>query len=160
LTQEQAAARARVPVSTLRGWEYGRREPLLSAAGRLAQALGVQVDALLRPADDEPPTQGAAKPIDGQQKSLHAAGQVRIDPGDRRDLSVKLTAPVIPQRPIPEGNLVRLYRMPTGDQRRAAERLGITMAGYTASLPEEEPKRSEAVKWLNNTDLLERRIQA
>jgi transcriptional regulator with XRE-family HTH domain len=48
-SQAQTAEAAGVPVATLRNWEYGRREPLLSAAGRLAAALGVDVGELLKP---------------------------------------------------------------------------------------------------------------
>jgi transcriptional regulator with XRE-family HTH domain len=54
LSQSQLATRASVPVGSLRNWEYGRREPLLSAASRLARALGVSIDALLPPGADDP----------------------------------------------------------------------------------------------------------
>jgi transcriptional regulator with XRE-family HTH domain len=46
LSQEGLAAAAGVPVGTLRGWEYGRRTPLLDAAVKLADALGVSLDEL------------------------------------------------------------------------------------------------------------------
>src|SRR5262245_28165793 len=46
LTQPAAATAAAVPVATLRNWESDRREPLLSAAARLAKALGVSLDEL------------------------------------------------------------------------------------------------------------------
>src|SRR5262249_7719715 len=53
-SQAQAAEAAGVPVATLRNWEYGRREPLLSAAGKLAGALGVDVGELLKPPEGRP----------------------------------------------------------------------------------------------------------
>jgi transcriptional regulator with XRE-family HTH domain len=46
MSQARLAAEAGVPVGTLRGWEYGRRTPLLDAAARVAQALGVTLDEL------------------------------------------------------------------------------------------------------------------
>jgi transcriptional regulator with XRE-family HTH domain len=42
-----------VPIGTLRGWEYGRRTPLIDAALRVAEALGVSLDELA--GRDEPP---------------------------------------------------------------------------------------------------------
>jgi transcriptional regulator with XRE-family HTH domain len=46
LSQSQLARAAGVAFGTLRNWEYDRREPLLSAAVKLAQGLGVGLDAL------------------------------------------------------------------------------------------------------------------
>lgn len=46
LSQSEAAEAAGVPFATLRNWEQGRRQPLLGAAARLAQALGVSLDEL------------------------------------------------------------------------------------------------------------------
>jgi transcriptional regulator with XRE-family HTH domain len=46
LSQAALARAAGVPLGTLRGWEYGRRTPLLDAAARLAVALGVSLDEL------------------------------------------------------------------------------------------------------------------
>jgi XRE family transcriptional regulator, regulator of sulfur utilization len=46
LSQSELAKAAGVPVGTLRGWEYGRRTPLLDAAARLADALGCTLDEL------------------------------------------------------------------------------------------------------------------
>jgi transcriptional regulator with XRE-family HTH domain len=46
LSQAALAAAAKVPVGTLRGWEYGRRTPLLDAACRLADALQISLDEL------------------------------------------------------------------------------------------------------------------
>jgi transcriptional regulator with XRE-family HTH domain len=40
LSQARLAEASGVPVGTLRGWEYGRRTPLLDAAARVAVALG------------------------------------------------------------------------------------------------------------------------
>ncbi len=41
LTQMQLAERAGIPLATLRHWEHDRREPLVSALFKLADALGV-----------------------------------------------------------------------------------------------------------------------
>jgi transcriptional regulator with XRE-family HTH domain len=46
LSQSQLARAAGVPPGTLRNWEQGRREPLLSAAARVAVALGISLDEL------------------------------------------------------------------------------------------------------------------
>jgi transcriptional regulator with XRE-family HTH domain len=51
-SQSELAEAAGIPISTLRGWERNRREPLLGAAARLADALGVTLDEL---AGREPP---------------------------------------------------------------------------------------------------------
>ena len=55
LSQPKLAAAADVPVATLRTWEQGRREPLLSAAVKLATALGVSLDELAGRAPQPPP---------------------------------------------------------------------------------------------------------
>ncbi|HZT83062.1 MAG TPA: helix-turn-helix transcriptional regulator [Gemmataceae bacterium] len=44
LTQERLADAAGVPVGTIRDYEQGKRDPLLSNAQRLAGALGVSLD--------------------------------------------------------------------------------------------------------------------
>ena len=69
LSQSELAKAAGVPVGTLRGWEYGRRTPLLDAAARVAAALGVSLDALagLTPAAETPGGGRAAHR--GQEKS-------------------------------------------------------------------------------------------
>ena len=46
LSQSEAAAKAGLPFGTLRNWEGGRREPLLSAAAKLAVALGCTLEEL------------------------------------------------------------------------------------------------------------------
>jgi transcriptional regulator with XRE-family HTH domain len=46
LSQSQLAKAAAVPLGTLRGWEQGRRVPLLDAAARLAVALEISLDEL------------------------------------------------------------------------------------------------------------------
>jgi transcriptional regulator with XRE-family HTH domain len=46
LSQAALAKAAGVPLGTLRGWEYARRTPLLDAAARVADALGVTLDEL------------------------------------------------------------------------------------------------------------------
>jgi transcriptional regulator with XRE-family HTH domain len=80
LTQEQLAERAGVPIGTLRGWEYGRREPLLSAAGELAAALGVEVGELLKPVEQpaEPPS--AEKPKRGRPPKAASEGRSAAAP--------------------------------------------------------------------------------
>jgi transcriptional regulator with XRE-family HTH domain len=46
LSQSQAASVAGLSIGTLRNWERDRREPLLGAVARLAQALGCTLDEL------------------------------------------------------------------------------------------------------------------
>lgn len=53
LSQAVAAKRAGIPVQTLRNWETGRREPLFTAACKLADALGISVAAFADPLDEE-----------------------------------------------------------------------------------------------------------
>jgi transcriptional regulator with XRE-family HTH domain len=47
LTQKGLAERAGLPFTSLRNWEQDAREPLASAVGKLAVALGVSADVLL-----------------------------------------------------------------------------------------------------------------
>ena len=61
LSQEALAAAAGVPVGTLRGWEYGRRTPLLDAAAKLAKALKCTIDDIAPPVEipgDRPAKKG------------------------------------------------------------------------------------------------------
>jgi transcriptional regulator with XRE-family HTH domain len=53
MSQSQLARAAGVPVGSLRGWEQKRRTMLADAAVRLADALGITVDELLRDAPPE-----------------------------------------------------------------------------------------------------------
>lgn len=46
MSQAKLATAAGVPLGTLQGAEYDRREPLVSTAAKLAAALGVSLDAL------------------------------------------------------------------------------------------------------------------
>lgn len=46
LSQPGLAAKSGVPVGTIRDYEQGRRDPLLSTAVKLAAALGVSMDEL------------------------------------------------------------------------------------------------------------------
>lgn len=46
LSQSELARAAEVPIGSLRNWEHGRRTPLLDAAARIAQALGISLDEL------------------------------------------------------------------------------------------------------------------
>lgn len=67
LSQPQAAERAGIPVGTLRGWEQGRRVPLLDAAAKLADAIGCSLDDLAGrtpepPAPAPPPEPAPVKP--------------------------------------------------------------------------------------------------
>ena len=50
MTQVRLSEASGVPLPTIRDYEQGKREPLLSNAYRLARALGVSLDAL--PADE------------------------------------------------------------------------------------------------------------
>ena len=68
LSQPEAAA-AGVPVGTLRGWEQGRRVPLLDAAARLALALGVSLDELAGQGAAAPGKPGKTKPKVGRKTS-------------------------------------------------------------------------------------------
>jgi transcriptional regulator with XRE-family HTH domain len=58
LSRAEAGRRARVPVSTLRGWENDRGFPQLAALLRLAEVLRVPVERIAEgvedPAEDEP----------------------------------------------------------------------------------------------------------
>ncbi len=58
LSRAEAARRAGVPASTLRGWENDRGFPDVAAGVRLAEALGVPVERLAEgvedPGEDEP----------------------------------------------------------------------------------------------------------
>jgi transcriptional regulator with XRE-family HTH domain len=47
LTQDQLARRAKVPLTTLREWEQGRRNMRLEAAVRLADVLDLSLDELV-----------------------------------------------------------------------------------------------------------------
>ena len=44
MTQPELAAKADVPVGSLRNWEQGRRLPRIDAATHLARALGVSLE--------------------------------------------------------------------------------------------------------------------
>lgn len=59
LTQMQLAERAGVPLTTLRNWEHDRREPLVSALFKLADALGVDCRAF-QDGNDAGPTEAPA----------------------------------------------------------------------------------------------------
>jgi transcriptional regulator with XRE-family HTH domain len=61
MSQFQLAVASGVPVSTLQGWEQGRREPLLLAAARVAKALGVSLDQLAGLMTEQE-TRGAPEP--------------------------------------------------------------------------------------------------
>jgi transcriptional regulator with XRE-family HTH domain len=58
LSQAQLAKLSGIPKGTLLQWEYGLRTPLLDAAVKLADALGVTLDEL---AGREPPRKPARK---------------------------------------------------------------------------------------------------
>jgi transcriptional regulator with XRE-family HTH domain len=57
LSQPQLAKAANVPVASLRSWEQGKREPLLSTAARLAVALGCTVGQLAGTEPEPGPTE-------------------------------------------------------------------------------------------------------
>jgi transcriptional regulator with XRE-family HTH domain len=52
LSRAELARRARVPASTLRGWENDRGFPDVAAGVRLAEALGVPVERLAEGVED------------------------------------------------------------------------------------------------------------
>ena len=54
LTQERLAAESGLGLGTIRDYEQGKREPLLSTAFKLSRALGVSVEAFAASADDDP----------------------------------------------------------------------------------------------------------
>ncbi len=89
MTQQQLADAAAVPVSTLRNWEQGHREPMASAVVRLAAALGVTTDAVLGTgaSDDKKPAEQPARPRGRPRKAAPAepnvkpAGKVRKKKG-------------------------------------------------------------------------------
>jgi transcriptional regulator with XRE-family HTH domain len=56
MTQEEAAQRSGVPVSTLRHWEQGIRLPRIDLAIKLARTLGVDLNTLV--GFGEPPAPG------------------------------------------------------------------------------------------------------
>ena len=61
LSQAQLAAAANIPIGTLRGAEYDRREPLVGTANKLARALGVSLDELVG-SETNPAEEPAPKP--------------------------------------------------------------------------------------------------
>jgi transcriptional regulator with XRE-family HTH domain len=70
LSRAEAARRARVPASTLRGWENDRGFPPLPALVRLADALGVPVERFAEGVEDpagdeeEPGQEEPARPAE------------------------------------------------------------------------------------------------
>jgi transcriptional regulator with XRE-family HTH domain len=46
LSQSELARASGIPLGTIQGWEHNRREPLLSAAAKIALALGISLDEL------------------------------------------------------------------------------------------------------------------
>src|SRR5262249_26327296 len=62
LSQSQLAAKAGVPLDSLRNWEQDRVLPRIDAAARLARALGVSLDALAPGEAGEQPAAPAAAP--------------------------------------------------------------------------------------------------
>jgi putative transcriptional regulator len=63
LTQDEAARRAGLPITTIRNWEQGRRIPRLDHAAAFARAIGCSVDALagLAPPEPAPGKKGGKK---------------------------------------------------------------------------------------------------
>jgi transcriptional regulator with XRE-family HTH domain len=74
LSRAELARQARVPASTLRGWEGDRGFPNLPALVRLAGALGVTVERLAEGVED--PAEEEAEPVPQRGK--------RPGPGGRR----------------------------------------------------------------------------
>jgi transcriptional regulator with XRE-family HTH domain len=78
LSQAQLAAAAGLPIASIRNWEYGRREPLLTAAGQLAAALGVEVGELLKPAEQPAERPAADKPKRGRPPKAAREGRAAV----------------------------------------------------------------------------------
>jgi transcriptional regulator with XRE-family HTH domain len=55
LTQAALADAAGVPIGTIRGYEYDRREPLVGTVVKIARAIGVSLDELAGLNDDATP---------------------------------------------------------------------------------------------------------
>jgi transcriptional regulator with XRE-family HTH domain len=64
MTQAALSDRSGIPLPTIRDYEQGKREPLLSSAWRLARALGVSLDVFPGPEEDGPAAKqkAAARP--------------------------------------------------------------------------------------------------
>lgn len=54
LTQSDLAEKSGVPIGTIRDYEQGKRDPMLSTARKLAVTLGVSLDALSEPGSNKP----------------------------------------------------------------------------------------------------------
>jgi transcriptional regulator with XRE-family HTH domain len=67
LSRAEMARRARVPASTLRGWEHDRGFPNLPALLRLAGALGVPVERLAEGVEDPVEEEGEPVPRPGDE---------------------------------------------------------------------------------------------
>jgi transcriptional regulator with XRE-family HTH domain len=76
-TQLQLADKSGVPVGTVRDYEQGKRDPLLSTAGKLADALGVSLDVLAGRAAAPGVPQGATQPEAGQPSGQKPSTQRR-----------------------------------------------------------------------------------
>jgi transcriptional regulator with XRE-family HTH domain len=66
LSQSQLARAAGVTLGALRNWEHDRREPLVSAAARLAKAMGCTMEDIVGPVQPpkvkEPPPKKRGRP--------------------------------------------------------------------------------------------------
>jgi transcriptional regulator with XRE-family HTH domain len=80
LTQERLADAAGVPVGTIRDYEQGKRDPLLSNAQRLAGALGVSLDVFPGPDGDAAPDGTKAPPPGPAPKRPRKGGSGRPRP--------------------------------------------------------------------------------
>ena len=76
LSQAGLAAASGVPVGTIRDYEQGKREPLLSNAQRLARALGASLDTF--PAPDESGTRDTPRPRGRKAGASPPAGPPRL----------------------------------------------------------------------------------
>ncbi len=74
MTQAELAELSDVPLGTIRDYEQGKRDPLLSTAQKLARALNQSLDVF--PAQPEP--------IKRPRKAAGAAGGARTPPAQRR----------------------------------------------------------------------------
>ncbi len=84
LTQQQLADRSEVPIGTIRDYEQGKRDPLLSTARQLALSLRVSLDQLasLTPpsAIQEPAAKWEPRPRGRPRKPLGEPGKASAEP--------------------------------------------------------------------------------
>jgi transcriptional regulator with XRE-family HTH domain len=76
MTQAALSEASGIPLPTIRDYEQGKREPLLSNAQRLARALGASLDTF--PAPDESGTRDTPRPRGRKAGASPPAGPPRL----------------------------------------------------------------------------------